>query len=239
MKTFVIGDIHGSFRALIQVLGKIEDNSSSTFIFLGDLVDGWSESAQTIQFLIDFAKNNSCIFIRGNHDEWCYEWLKTGNANTTWLEHGGASTVKSYENIQNREEHILFFEQMKDYYIDTVNRLFIHAGFTSMHGPQKEVYRSNYSWDRTLWETAIALDNRIPVDSNEYPNRFKIFTEIYIGHTPTTELGALEPVNKANVWNLDTAAGFKGRLTMLNIETKDFIQSDFVYDLYPNEKGRN
>lgn len=238
-KTVVIGDVHGGLRALKQLLEQTNKNYKLNYIFLGDLVDGWSESAQTIEFLIQFSKKNRCIFIRGNHDEWCYQWLKTGEANSIWLQHGGESTVKSYEMIMDKSKHISFFEEMKDYFIDTENRLFIHAGFSSMHGPEKEIYKSNYSWDRTLWETAVALDSRIAYDSKQYPKRLKLFKEIYIGHTPTTELNSLEPINKANVWNIDTAAAFKGKLTMLDIDTKAFVQSDFVYQLYPKEKGRN
>ncbi len=238
-RTFVIGDIHGGLIALKQLLEKTDKDYKSNYIFLGDLVDGWSESAQTIEFLIEFSKKNQCVFIKGNHDEWCYQWLKTGKANSIWLRHGGESTVMSYETVVDKSEHLLFFEQMIDYFIDSENRLFIHAGFSSMHGPHKEKYKSNYSWDRTLWEVAVALDHRISLESGSYPKRLKLFKEIYIGHTPTTELNSLEPINKANVWNIDTAAAFKGKLTMLDIDTKTFMQSDFVYKLYPKEKGRN
>jgi len=42
-----------------------------------------------------------------------------------------------------------------------------------------------------------------------------------------------------NVWNIDTGAAFNGRLTGINVETKQYWQSDIVQQLYPNEKGRN
>lgn len=42
-----------------------------------------------------------------------------------------------------------------------------------------------------------------------------------------------------NVWNIDTGAGFKGKLTIMDADTKEFWQSDPVPELYPNEKGRN
>ena len=41
-KTFVIGDIHGGLKALIQVLERAEVTINDTLIFLGDYVDGWS-----------------------------------------------------------------------------------------------------------------------------------------------------------------------------------------------------
>jgi len=146
-RTFVIGDVHGGLKALEQVLAQIEIQSTDQFIFLGDYVDGWSESAQVISFLIDFKDEHDAIFIKGNHDQWCEEWLKTGKPNGTWLEHGGLGTAKSYSNIldQEKELHIEFFDDMVDFHIDDEHRLFIHAGFTSMHGVHKEVHQSNTS----------------------------------------------------------------------------------------------
>ncbi len=46
-------------------------------------------------------------------------------------------------------------------------------------------------------------------------------------------------MHAGNVWNVDTGAGFNGRLTALDLRSKDFIQSDTVMYLYPGEKGRN
>ena len=45
-------------------------------------------------------------------------------------------------------------------------------------------------------------------------------------------------MNRCNVWNLDTGGGWLGKLTIMDIDTKQFWQSDFVYELYPEEKGR-
>jgi serine/threonine protein phosphatase 1 len=43
MKTFVIGDIHGGYRALIQVLDRAGfDYDNDTLISLGDVADWWS-----------------------------------------------------------------------------------------------------------------------------------------------------------------------------------------------------
>ena len=153
-RTLVFGDIHGGLKALEQLLDKVDLVSTDKLIFLGDYVDSWSESAKVIDFLIKLEKSNDCIFIKGNHDVWCEDWLQTEIQNKTWLQHGGKSTVESYQNycqIQ-KSEHLEFFKKMKFYEIDNQNRLFIHAGFTSMHGPEKEFYKSNFSWDRTLWE---------------------------------------------------------------------------------------
>jgi len=241
MRTLVIGDIHGGLRALIQVLERASVSVDDLLIFLGDYVDGWSESAQTIEYVIDLAEKQSCIFIKGNHDEWCEEWLRSGRGEGVWLFHGGRETLDSYDTFNNdrKQRHLNFFEQMKLYHIDKQNRLFIHAGFTSMHGPQKEVYSSNFTWDRTLWEVATTTNKRLKKTSLFYPKRLKLFHEIYIGHTPTLYYNETIPMQGCNVWNIDTGAAFTGKLTIMDIDTKEFWQSEPVKDLYPGESGRN
>ena len=238
-KTFVIGDIHGGLKALKQVLEKAAVAKDDTLIFLGDYVDGWSESAQTIDFLL--ALQQTCIFIKGNHDVWCQDWLRTGEADSTWLKHGGQETINSYKqvNADTRRIHLAFLEQMGYFYVDAANRLFIHAGFTSMHGPKHEFYSTNFNWDRTLWEMAVAMDKTINPSSNFYPKRLKLFSEIYIGHTPTLYLNEDTPMRGSNVWNIDTGAAFYGKLSIMDVDTKMYWQSDPLPKLYTGENGRN
>jgi serine/threonine protein phosphatase 1 len=240
-RTLVIGDIHGGLKALKQVFERASVNYADTLVFLGDYVDGWSESAQTIDHIIELDNQQTCIFIKGNHDAWCQEWLRTNKANSTWLIHGGQETVDSYARYDDttRQAHLNFFERMRMYYVDEQNRLFIHAGFTSMHGPEKEFHGSNYTWDRTLWEVALSMDTNIKKDDILYPKRLKLFYEIYIGHTPTLYIKRTEPVQSANIWNMDTGAAFNGKLSVMDIETREFWQSDMLPQLYPTEKGRN
>nr|WP_315033254.1 metallophosphoesterase family protein [uncultured Chryseobacterium sp.] len=240
-RTLVIGDIHGGFKALQQVLERAELTPKDRLIFLGDYVDGWSESSSVIQFLIKLSEKQECIFIKGNHDAWTEDWLASGSAPDMWIFNGGKSTVESYANYSPEElaAHLEFFQRMKSYYIDDDNRLFIHAGFASMHGPEKEVYSSNYRWDRTLWETAVAMDKKLAKNSELYPKRLLLYKEIFIGHTPTLDIGIKIPANKANIWNVDTGAAFTGALSMMDINTNEFWQSDPLATLYPNEKGRN
>lgn len=241
MRKLVIGDIHGGLKALQQLFSIAKVTQEDTLIFLGDYADGWSETAQLIDFLIELDQQQKCIFIVGNHDVWCRDWLKNGKTDQTWLFHGGEATVVSYQGFTDEKKlnHLHFFEKMQDYYIDEANNLFIHAGFSSMHGPSKEHYSSNFSWDRTLWETAVSMDKHLKKNSELFPKRLLLFNEIYIGHTPTLYYNMSIPMNKANVWNIDTGAAFTGKLSLLDVDTKKFWQSDNVKDLYPNEKGRN
>ena len=74
MRTLVVGDIHGGLRALKQVLERVKPSATDKIIFLGDYVDGWSDNAETIQFLMRFSEKHKCIFLRGNHDELLYNY---------------------------------------------------------------------------------------------------------------------------------------------------------------------
>lgn len=244
MRKFVLGDIHGGLKAIHQVLERANVTKNDTLIFLGDFVDGWSESPAVLDFLIALQKKQPCIFIRGNHDELLLDWLLGNNENIDeklWFQHGGEATVKSYQNIdaETKEKHIHFLKSLQDYYLDTENRLFIHAGFTNMKGVEHEFFKPLFYWDRTLWETALAIDNQLSKDAITYPLRLKIYNEIFIGHTPVTKINQTIPVNKACVWNVDTGAAFKGKLTIMDVDTKEFWQSDALPELYPNENGRN
>jgi len=96
MRTIAIGDIHGGLKALVQVLNKVEVKDEDTLIFMGDYVDGWSEAAQVIQLLKELSEKINCIFIKGNHDVWCEEWLRSGDVNQTWYMHGGKETMDSF-----------------------------------------------------------------------------------------------------------------------------------------------
>lgn len=241
MRTLVIGDIHGGLKALKQLLNRAKITESDQLIFVGDYVDGWSESAEVVQYLIELTTTHNCIFIKGNHDVWCEKWLRTNRAEEVWLEHGGQGTTKSYARFSEEEKkgHLSFFEQMKIYHLDDENRLFVHAGFTSMDGVEQESYESKFYFDRTLWELALTMDKNIDQDSDLFPKRLKHYDEIYIGHTPTINFNSEKPMNAINVWNVDTGAAFYGKLSAVDIDSKEIFQSDTLMELYPDEQGRN
>lgn len=241
MQTFVIGDLHGGLKALKDVLKKVPYKPQDLFIFLGDYVDGWSDSAKLIDFLMVFSKNQPCVFLRGNHDELLCSYLKTNTYNEMWLKHGGQSSLDAYKTLSSKkkEEHISFLESLDNYYLDKQNRLFVHAGFTNLKGVTVEHFQKLLYWDRTLWEMALALNPRLKVTDENYPPRLKMYHEIFIGHSAVTKINETTPQQRANVWNVDTGAAFKGPVSVLEIETKTFWQSKAVYLHYPEEEGRN
>jgi serine/threonine protein phosphatase 1 len=45
-RTLVIGDIHGSYKALRQILERAAVTPDDLLIFLGDYVEGWGQSPE-------------------------------------------------------------------------------------------------------------------------------------------------------------------------------------------------
>jgi len=241
MRRLVIGDIHSGKKAIPQLLNRAKVTTKDHLIFLGDYVDSWSEAFETIEFLIALQKTHHCTFIRGNHDALCSDWMLSGKENPQWLAHGGAATRDSYVKAgkEHWSAHLKFYETLVNTYLDEDNRLYLHAGFTNLKGIDFEYFDKLFYWDRTLWELAKAINPSLKKGDKDFPKRLTHYKEIFIGHTPISKTGHAIPQKGANVWNMDTGAAFKGPLTIMDVKTKEFWQSDPVYTFYPGEKGRN
>jgi serine/threonine protein phosphatase 1 len=257
-KTFVIADIHGNYKALKQCLERSNfDYENDKLIQLGDIVDGWSEAFECVEELL---KIKNLIVIRGNHDDWFIQWLNMGKHPVRWLQ-GGLGTLQSYVKHAERDcfihpemgaystnltrvyipqTHLDFFNSMKYYYIED-NNLFVHGGFNRHFDITDNVAnnRNVLMWDRDLWMSALSFQS---MAKNSIDARFKMYNDfntVFIGHTSTTNWGVTSPMKAANIWNLDTGAGYKGKLTIMDVHTKEYFQSDLGHLLYINEKGRN
>jgi serine/threonine protein phosphatase 1 len=248
MRTFALGDIHGGYRALIQVLQRAGfDYERDKLIFLGDVTDGWSETFECINELL---KIKNLIHILGNHDDWTLSWMNSqlrygySGEGSSWLSQGGRETIESYvkhgillsENdkdivyiTDDFVRHKKFLESAKLYHVEG-NKLFLHAGF-DWRNPIEKSIKHDLIWDRRFYHTTFIYESQ--------KIKFNGYDEIYIGHTTTTYRNTDKPLFVSNVIHLDTGAAYKGRLTLMNIETKEYFQSDPLIELYPNERGRN
>ena len=226
-RTFVIGDIHGAYTALMQCLAVANfDYQRDTLIALGDVCDGWPETAQCIDELL---KIRNLIYVLGNHDLWTLEWARKGMAPEIWLQQGGSATVEGY--LQGMPPtHQKLLAKAHQYYILNES-LFVHAGIL----PDMELeYQGQdvFLWDRSLCRLALKLKR----ENSE--QQLGSFQEIFLGHTPTTRMGQTTPIKACNVWMLDTGAAWDGCLTIMDIHSKQYYQSDPVWKLYPGIKGR-
>jgi UDP-2,3-diacylglucosamine pyrophosphatase LpxH len=166
MRTIAIGDIHGGYKALVQLIDKINLKDDDLLIFLGDYVDGWSESYEVVDYLISLSRKRkqnhqtAPIYLRGNHDDLVVENLKAEKPHPMWLKHGGQSTLESYKN-RTEEEIEVHFDFLKNHLFNFHERKgngFFHAGFHNLNGPHYEYFENITYWDRTLWEMALALE---------------------------------------------------------------------------------
>ena len=227
MRTFVLGDIHGAYKALKQCFQKAEfDHETDQLIFLGDVCDGWPEVYEAIDELL---KVRNLVFIIGNHDNWALTWAKTGQVPEIWLAQGGKATIESYSR-SFPSDHIRLLSQAKEYYIEK-NKLFVHGGIKPFVEPCEQD-KSIFIWNREL--VNLAIKKKTLNDESQITR----FTEVYVGHTPTINYESDKPVHACEVWLMDTGAGWHGKLSMMNIDTKEIFQSDPVPDLYPEHTGR-
>ncbi|RJQ45792.1 MAG: serine/threonine protein phosphatase [Gaiellales bacterium] len=227
MRTLVLGDVHGGHRALLQCLERCSfDYEADRLIFLGDATDGWSESPLVIE---ELRRVHNLIYILGNHDVWFMDWLAAGWEPYAWISQGGRTTIDAYGPLEwqvLKREHLEFLQSAVLCFVDDADRLFVHGGIdrrVSLDYQQKEYMIR----DRRVFYSADGVRG---------------FDEVFIGHTPTTIIrDSSRPLNFGgpdNTWRMDTGAASDGCLSIMEVETHRFWQSDPLGELYPDEDGR-
>jgi len=226
-RTFVTGDIHGASRALKQCLDRaLFNNAEDRLICLGDICDGWPETNACFELLLEI---KDLIYIIGNHDQWALEWAETGAKPDIWLRQGGQSTIESYGERMPASHYQLLKNAFYYYTLD--DKLFVHGGITD--APLEEQGRDIFLWDRSLFQQALSLWH-----NGKKHEPLTDFREVYIGHTPLHRYNIFHPIKAGGVWMMDTGAGWSGVLTLMDIHSKKYYQSDPVPYLYPGVKGR-
>lgn len=221
MRTFVIGDIHGAFKAFINCLEQAVFNyGKDKLICLGDVCDRGPEVNKVFDELL---KIKNLVYILGNHDLWAIEWAESGKLPDVWLFQGGSDTVNSYTDGMP-EIHLEFLKKAHHYYLDK-KKLFVHGG---IHAgvPLEEQDKEVFLWDRSLVSEAMyrkSRDDISPVTE---------FDEIFVGHTPTHNFGSTSPIKACEVWLMDTGAGWGGLLSLMNVDTKELFQSEVTESFY-------
>ena len=211
MKRYVVGDIHGNYQALKQVLKKSKfDYKKDELIIIGDVVDGYSCSFEVVEELI---KVKNKVFIIGNHDVWWMNHMANGWAEEIWLIQGGKATRNSYKSHGYHykklpKTHKDFFNSGV-YWYEIDGMLFVHGGFDYPKHP-KDCNIQDLVWDRELIENSGSVPSVIDYHKDEYAKLIKI----------------------------DCGAGWSGRLCLYNIDTDKYFLSDFARKLNPNDEGR-
>ncbi len=228
MKTFAIGDIHGAYKSLMQCFeSSAFDYQKDWLIVLGDVCDGYPEVRQCIDELL---KVKHCDLVIGNHDKWALDWALRGDKPEVWTNQGGDRTIASYGGGPIPQAHIDFLKSGQ-LWLEVGGQVFVHGGFNP-DVPLKSHSAEALMWDRNLLDMAWKLERA------GRKQKLGCWDDIFVGHTTTELYRTFEPIHSCNVWDLDTGAGWSGKLTIMNVRIKKYWQSDFSTNLYGGTPDR-
>lgn len=179
---YVMGDIHGNYKALVKVLNRILPlRKDDEIVFLGDYIDRGPDSAKVIDALVRLCKKypEQITCLTGNH-----EWLLMAALGIThpnvpddispaevWLCNGGQKTILSYALMANVElksalsmplhrvrklippDHVNFLLNTYLYY-ELGDYTFVHAA-CEPEQPLDNQSNDVLLWDRSLYHLAL------------------------------------------------------------------------------------
>ncbi len=220
-RDFVVGDIHGMFTAMQELLDDVNfDESKDRLFSVGDLVDRGPESRASIDWL---AKPwfSAC---RGNHEQFAldagdpeqYELWVNHNGGHWWLDIGAS----------DRRRFVDSFAQMP-LAIEVETRAgrigIVHADIPREHSWEKFMGLLEDGHEAAIF-FAMWSRNRIAGVENAAPVEGQV-ERIYCGHTPTRDV-----IKVHNVYYIDTGAvyfadGYEdARLTMIEIQPTPHLE---------------
>lgn len=211
----VISDIHGEYDKFVQLLEKTNYQSAKDqLILLGDYVDRGPKSKQVLEKVIEL-QSEGAIVLRGNHDQMMIDVTEEKEgAWERWKRNGGLATLESYhgtkvaKKIPDSEifhKHINFIKTL-DYYYETSDYIFVHAGVK----PGKEPEKTD-PWT-LLWIR------------DEFFKHYQGEKTVVFGHTPTRYLNGPGDdsiyFGKNKIIGIDGGAVYGGQLNCLELPSK-------------------
>ncbi len=207
-KIFAIGDIHGSFDRLQELMQKIPiDFTEDTLVFIGDYIDRGPGSVEVVNYLIGLKKRvPEIIFLKGNHEDMLEKYLD-GTDRFTYLLNGGQNTLDSYLSKTNSSnsfpippDHMEFFQSLRLYY-ETEDYIFVHAGL------RPKVPLESQETEDLLW-----------IRDKFIYSRYNFGKPVVFGHTPLEK-----PLVEPNKIGIDTGAVYGNALTCVQLPSLEFF----------------
>lgn len=207
MRTIVIGDIHGCYNELKELISTLETEGEyrkgiDKLVFLGDYIDRGSDSRLVIEFIRNLQKEyDNVVALMGNHEDMLLDYLDNDNDNWTW--NGYASTMDSYRGFDKQFKKDVQWIRSLPLYHEDEYFVYVHAGIDPKK-PMKKQDRFTLLWVREPFIYGM----------KEYHKR------VIFGHTPTITLNEnYKPIQTfTNNVGIDTACVYGGYLTALIIE---------------------
>lgn len=222
-----IGDIHGRFDLLQQLLLKIWARGNDhllghKLVFLGDMVDRGPESFEVVRCIKDLCDRGAAIALLGNHEDLMLDYFRNGLwlKHSVWTMNGGHHTMKNYNDQYNLWGPARFFESFKrsghdkwlaslPYYYETEAVWFSHAPIPKMG------FRKRKEGDFRADREALTWSCHNDYDASEDDFAFDHGKLAVCGHVHALREGILEPRIYPNIIYADTGSGCatEGRLS--------------------------
>ena len=215
-RDFVVGDIHGMFTALDDLLKKADFNKDSDrLISVGDLIDRGNESERVLEYL----EKPWFYSIMGNHELMCIESENDEHTYRNWVKHNGGEWWPAVPTDKQQEIRKALSVLPTIAEIETRQGKIgvVHAdisartnwsGFAEKIGKDKTL-RQFASWSRGHYDRYKAIGDTENIPGVKY---------VLVGHTPVSK-----PLDIGNIRYIDTGAPYTdnkslGTLTMMQIQ---------------------
>ena len=110
MKIAIISYIHGNYIALQRCLEHAREQKADAYIFLGDYLGEFSYPQKTLEILYEMRNKFSCIFLRGNKEDY---WInRRKDINCDWKNGNSSIMVMIYNYDNLKAADIDFFASM-------------------------------------------------------------------------------------------------------------------------------
>jgi serine/threonine protein phosphatase 1 len=197
--TFAIGDVHGCFTKLDNLMHRCAEFAGSRphrFVLLGDYIDRGPESRAVIRRLRRLTEQQpgDVVCLMGNHEDMLMSAIGNPSDVNWWLDNGGDATLASYGVTSIKDLPADDIEWIRNLPLchDDDLRFFVHAGIDPI-APLDRQDRHTMLWTRQRYSDALD------------PGRFVVH-----GHTP---LRSEFPEQRPYRLNLDTGAVYGGPLS--------------------------
>jgi serine/threonine protein phosphatase 1 len=198
MKHCIVGDVHGEYKTLLNLVAKIPEESQ--LIFVGDLIDRGMQSA----YVVKFVREHRLPCVRGNHEEMMIEYggafiyaienNKKIEQNNLWLEHGGVETLLSYGLVSMKGRELVPHPFIKEFIFQFKSDIEWMKGLPlylellyALHDSGKPVVVSHSSV-ASVWHLRHNAENEKTFRENILWNRMTPQSDVDIfnvfGHTP-------------------------------------------------------
>ena len=225
----IIGDIHGCFDELVQLLKElgyeistqsdgetiVEPPQGRKAIFVGDFVDRGPKVAEVLRLVMGMQKTGAAICVPGNHDVKLVRALRGKNVNPT---HGLAESLSQLKKTSTafKTQVAEFLDGLVSHCVLDNGRLVVaHAGMKAeLQGRASGRVREFALYGETTGETDTF---GLPIRSN-WADEYRGDAMVVYGHTPVAES---QWVNRTI--NIDTGCVFGGKLTALRYPEKELV----------------